>query len=80
MTELDSRAFDAAMQDAADGNLNAIEEAFWGITNSELGGDEIITTNQNDDDDDDDDDDDNKSVDGPYGFGDQAALIQEQLG
>ncbi len=35
MAELDSRAFDAAMQDAADGNLNAIEEAFWGIANAE---------------------------------------------
>jgi hypothetical protein len=37
MAELDSRAFDAAMQDAAAGNLGAMEEAFWGITNSELG-------------------------------------------
>ena len=77
MAELDSRAFDAAMQDAADGNLGAIEEAFWGITNAELGGTTEQKTERKTGEK---TEEETEEEGGSYGFGDQAALIQEQLG
>jgi len=94
MGDLDSRAFDEAMSQAAAGNLGAIEEAFWGIANAEGGGDPkdpektpeelcaaaggtmvdgvctIVKEGEPD-----------QEIDlDTYDFGDQEALIREQLG